>query len=144
MRQMSPAAASFPLYVHDGFDLELFSEYIASRPDFVVQDHHSYFVFTSSDDAEPASQHTDDIKGPISSSLANCSTQERRNLVVDEWSCALTDQSMANAADQNSTRQNFCTGQMQVYANDTAGWSFWCMCFHSSFLSILFDTSNSL
>ncbi|KAF9821390.1 hypothetical protein IEO21_00636 [Rhodonia placenta] len=125
MRQVSPAAASFPLYIHDGFDLEQYASYVANRTDFVVVDHHSYFVFTPSDDAEPASQHTADVEGYISTSIATASTQARRNLVIDEWSCALTPQSLANESDPNQSRRDFCTGQMDMYANTSAGWGFW-------------------
>lgn len=129
MRQVSPAAASFPLYIHDGFDLEQYASYVANRTDFVVVDHHSYFVFTPSDDAEPASQHTADVEGYISTSIATASTQARRNLVIDEWSCALTPQSLANESDPNQSRRDFCTGQMDMYANTSAGWGFWGMTF---------------
>jgi len=125
MRQVSPAATSFPLYLHDGFDLDQFSGYVANRTDFVVVDHHSYFVFTPSDDAEPATQHTADVEGSISGSIAAASTQAHRNLVIDEWSCALTPESLANETDPNEARKAFCTGQMDVYANTTAGWGFW-------------------
>ena len=86
MRQADPAAASLPLYIHDGFDLDRFSAFVANRTDFVVQDHHSYFVFTPPDEAEPASQHTSDIYGDIAQSLADASARQQRNLVVDEFS----------------------------------------------------------
>ncbi|KAF5386918.1 hypothetical protein D9615_001922 [Tricholomella constricta] len=126
MRQApTPAAASFPLYVHNGFDLGRCTDYVANRTDFVVQDHHSYFVFTPSDEAEPASGHTSDIQGPISDTLARESAKQRRNLVVDEWSCALTPESIANEPDKEAARRDFCRGQMDVYADTTAGWSFW-------------------
>ncbi|KAI0062333.1 glycoside hydrolase [Artomyces pyxidatus] len=125
LRQTSPEASSFPLYLHDGFDLNRFSNFIAARTDFVVQDYHSYFVFTPSDDSESAHDHTADIKGFIANSLTNASKNQRRNLVVDEWSCALTPKSIANEPDQEGSRTKFCTGQMGVYTNATAGWSFW-------------------
>ena len=114
--------------MHDGFDLQRFSDFIAKRDDFVVQDHHSYFVFTPSDDEEPATEHTSDIKGATAASLANASAQQRRNLVVDEWSCALTMDSLAHESDPDAARRDFCIGQMAVYANTTAGWAFWCTC----------------
>lgn len=127
MRQApTPAALAFPLYLHNGFDLQRFTKYIAGRTDFVVQDHHSYFVFTPSDEAEPASQHTSDIQGHISDTLAKASDKQHRNIVVDEWSCALTSQSIANEPDKDQARRNFCEGQMDVYSSITAGWSFWC------------------
>ncbi|KAG6890384.1 hypothetical protein C0992_001775 [Termitomyces sp. T32_za158] len=125
MRNFTSNSMSLPLYIHDGFNLERFSQFAANRTDFVVQDHHSYFVFTPSDSSEPASQHTSDVKGPISKSLADASSKERRNLFIGEWSCALTTDSMAHEADPDQARREFCSGQMDVYANAAAGWSFW-------------------
>ncbi|KAG6853441.1 hypothetical protein C0991_004366 [Blastosporella zonata] len=130
MRNVSPSTAaadpaSFPLYIHDGFDLDRFDAFGANRTDFVVQDHHSYFVFTPSDQNEPASQHTGDIRGPISQAFSDASSKERRNLVIDEWSCALTPESISNEPDKDQARRDFGKGQMDVYAATTAGWSFW-------------------
>ncbi|KAH7915012.1 glycoside hydrolase superfamily [Hygrophoropsis aurantiaca] len=125
MRQVSPIANSFPLYIHDGFDIDRFSDFIANRTDFIVEDHHSYFVFTPSDDSEPASQHKGDVDGPIASSLLAASNKARRNLVIDEWSCALTDKSLSTQKDPARARKDFCMGQMDVYANISAGWGFW-------------------
>ncbi|KAJ6630675.1 glycoside hydrolase superfamily [Mycena sp. CBHHK59/15] len=125
MRQMSNAAASFPLYIHDGFDLQRFSDFVASRTDFIVQDHHAYFVFTPSDTSEPASKHTNDIQTTISGSLAAACAHQRRNLVVDEFSCALTPQSLSNEPNEVKARQDFCAAQVETYSNITAGWSFW-------------------
>ncbi|PCH38120.1 glycoside hydrolase family 5 protein [Wolfiporia cocos MD-104 SS10] len=125
MRQVSPAATSFPLYIHDGFNIDQFASFVANRTDFVVVDHHSYFVFTPSDAAESANQHTVDIRTSIASDMTNASSLARRNLVIDEWSCALTPQSLANDPDPNQSRQAFCEGQMDMYTNTTAGWGFW-------------------
>lgn len=127
MRAVYPDS-NLPLYLHDGFDLDRFINYVASRKDFVVQDHHSYFVFTPSDESEPASQHTSDIQGGIADSLRDASLQERRNLVVDEFSCALTGDSLQDESDPDQARREFCTGQVNIYANTTAGWSFWGTC----------------
>jgi hypothetical protein len=126
LRQLSPASKTMPLYVHDGFNLDQFSSYIANRSDFVVQDHHSYFVYTASDNAESADNHTKDIEGNIAGSLLQASSRERRNLVVDEWSCALTPESLSKEANQTKARQEFCFGQLGVYTNVSAGWGFWC------------------
>ncbi|KAF8575791.1 glycoside hydrolase family 5 protein [Ramaria rubella] len=125
VRATSPQAATFPFYVHDGFDLQRFNQYISARQDFVVQDHHSYFVFTPKDDAESPASHIQDITGSIGQSLATASQSQRNNLVVAEWSCALTPQSLAQAQDPEAAQKRFCEGQMEVYQNTTAGWSFW-------------------
>ena len=115
-----------PLCLHDAFQRETFSAYIANRTDFVVHDYHSYFVFTPADQAESASQHTADVNGTISQALLDTSKQERRNFVVDEWSCALSPQSVEKEGDVTLVRKQFCTDQMRVYENAASGWSFWC------------------
>ncbi|TFK91226.1 glycoside hydrolase family 5 protein [Polyporus arcularius HHB13444] len=125
MRSTSPAAMEFPLYLHDGFDLMRFSDFVANRTDFVVQDHHSYFVYTASDASESASHHTQDVHDFIAKDLGAASDHQRRNLVVDEFSCALTDQSLSGEDDPDAARRGFCEGQMEIYQNETAGWAFW-------------------
>ncbi|KAI0724054.1 glycoside hydrolase superfamily [Cerioporus squamosus] len=125
MRATSPAAMELPLYIHDGFDLMRFSDFVANRTDFVVQDHHSYFVYTASDASESASHHTQDVHEFIAKDLGAASDHQRRNLVVDEFSCALTDQSLAGEDNPDEARREFCEGQMEIYQNETAGWAFW-------------------
>ena len=125
MRNVSAIAAGFPLYIHDGFNLQQYSDYVANRTDFVVEDHHSYFVFTSSDATESAAQHTADIDGGIGASYQDASQEERNNLIIDEWSCALTDQSLASEQDATQARAAFCTAQLNTYNNVSAGWGFW-------------------
>lgn len=120
-----PTAANLPLYVHDAFNLESGHDFVAQRTDFVVQDHHSYFVFTPSDASETASQHTVDVNNGVLKALA-AAADPRHNLFVGEWSCSLTPESMANEADGVKSRADFCRSQMNVYTNATAGWAFWC------------------
>ncbi|RPD66317.1 glycoside hydrolase [Lentinus tigrinus ALCF2SS1-7] len=125
IRNTSSASKDLPLYIHDGFNLTRFSAFVANRTDFVVQDHHSYFVFTASDASESASDHIQDIHDSIAQDLGAASDHQRRNLVVDEFSCALTDQSLNGEANPDQARRDFCEGQMQIYQNETAGWAFW-------------------
>ncbi|KAJ2922467.1 hypothetical protein H1R20_g14635, partial [Candolleomyces eurysporus] len=127
MRAVDPDAAKFPLYVHDGFDLDRFSKYLSGRHDFTVQDHHSYFVYTDSDRQESAVQHAKDIGDAVSSFLQKASDQVHRNMIVGEFSCALTPESMAqNPDDGDKARKDFCGGQVDTYAARTGGWHFWC------------------
>ncbi|EEB98130.1 hypothetical protein MPER_02418, partial [Moniliophthora perniciosa FA553] len=129
MRETSSAAQTFPLYIHNGFDLTRFSEYVNNRSDFLVQDHHSYFVFTPSDATEPASQHTTDVNTVVASQLTATDPDRcriaRHNLVVDEWSCALTPDSLAPEENKDQSNRDFCSSQMEVYGEVTPGWSFW-------------------
>jgi len=132
-----------PLYLHDGFDLHKFANYVGQRTDFVVQDHHSYFVFSPSDQAESGSQHTADVNDAIEKDLRKASNTTHRNLVVDEWSCALTPQSLEKDHDAPQVRKDFCTDQMQVYTNTSAGWAFWCKFCNKSTGLIIADVCST-
>lgn len=125
MRQASPEAANLPMYIHDGFNLQQFSEFIASREDFVVEDHHSYFVFNANDTENSVTADTKEVDTSVFDQLKSASKRERRNLVVGEWSCALSQNSLAGQKDPQGSRKEFCTGQQVSYANSTAGSFFW-------------------
>lgn len=129
LRQVSPEAAAFPFYIHDGFDLSRFADYISTRNDFVVLDHHSYFVFGDADSQKtPANQLTSSLspgQGSVSQQIIAAAAEERRNIVIDEFSCALSGDALSGSSDPIGDRRKFCTGQMESYTNATAGWSFW-------------------
>lgn len=144
MRGASPHGSTFPLYLHDGFNLWKFSDFVHKRQDFVVQDYHSYYVFTPADASTPASAHSENVEKGISQMLTNASGNQRRNLVVDEWSCALTTQSLSSERDPGEARRRFCTGQMGVYATAAAGWSFWGTISFKHALLGLMEDANSL
>ncbi|KAH8833859.1 glycoside hydrolase [Flagelloscypha sp. PMI_526] len=120
MRQIS---LDMPLYVHNGFDYNRFRPFMVSRKDFVVEDHHSYFVFGASDSGKPASEHTQNINTTISHQLV--SGLSGINAIVGEWSCALTPQSLSMEVNPEESRRQFCLAQLTLYDNTTAGWHFW-------------------
>lgn len=126
MRAADPDATKFPLYVHNGFDLDRFSQYLSGRHDFTIQDHHSYFVYTDTDRQESAVQHAQDIGSTVSSFLQKASDTVHGNIIIGEYSCALTPESMAqNPGDGENARKDFCGGQVDTYAARTGGWHFW-------------------
>lgn len=125
MRQI-PKYGKMPIYIHDAFDINRFLPFVAGRRDFVVQDHHSYFVFTDSDSKTPANQQTANVRNGIADSFANASLAERRNLVIGEWSCALTEGSLSSQRDRIQAQKDFCTAQLETYSSVAAGWYFWC------------------
>ncbi|KAF7777607.1 CAZyme family GH5 [Agaricus bisporus var. burnettii] len=124
MRQV-PKYGKIPIYIHDAFDLNRFLPFVAGRRDFVVQDHHSYFVFTDSDSKTPADQQTANVKSSISDSFVKAALTERRNLVIGEWSCALTEGSLSSQRDRVQAQRDFCSAQLEMYSSVTAGWYFW-------------------
>ncbi|KAF9453631.1 glycoside hydrolase family 5 protein [Macrolepiota fuliginosa MF-IS2] len=125
IRQVSFHSNGLPVYIHDAFDLYRFGPYINRRQDFVVHDHHSYFVFTDNDSKMPANQHATNIRGGIADAFKSAALGERRNLVIGEWSCALTKDSLGSQADKVQAQRDFCTAQMQMYSSVAAGWYFW-------------------
>ncbi|TIB67796.1 hypothetical protein E3Q23_02792 [Wallemia mellicola] len=120
-----PGAEDFPLYIHDAFDLGRYAGYVAGRSDFVVEDHHSYFVYTDEDAHTPAWLHGQHVNGPVRMGLEKESAVARRNLVIGEWSCALTAESLAGEDDPANSRWWFCSSQEAVYRNVSAGYYFW-------------------
>ncbi|KAF7295032.1 Glycoside hydrolase [Mycena indigotica] len=123
MRAVSPSAQTLPLYIHDGFNFQKFSKFVAKRSDFVVLDYHSYFVFTSQDANDSAYNLTQKVTRSVQPMLANANL--RGNLVVGEWSCALTPRSLSYEKDKEAARRSFCNTQLDVYSSVAAGWSFW-------------------
>lgn len=137
--------------IHDAFDLQRFSDFVAARSDFVVLDHHQCefryfsnpnqskhiaeifsvyedFVFAPQDPNEPISQISTSItstSGSISTTLQSASIRTRRNIVIDEFSCAISASAISNETDPILARSLFCSGQLETYTNDTAGYSFW-------------------
>lgn len=91
-----------------------------------MQDHHSYFVFSPSNEQESGTQLTVDVDGAIADSLLDVAAKQRRNLVIDEWSCALTPSSLGKEKNVHDVQKKFCQEQIKVYRNATAGWAFWC------------------
>ncbi|EPQ28427.1 uncharacterized protein PFL1_04253 [Pseudozyma flocculosa PF-1] len=127
MRKSSPYAATVPLYFHDAFVLNKGANFVSKRPDFVVSDHHSYYVYTDSDQGTSAQGHISQLDGEITGEFEAASAKARRNLIVGEWSCALADSSLKGikGADRDAAQRDFCEAQRNVWETTTAGWTFW-------------------
>lgn len=125
MRNASDYAATVPLYFHDAFQLNKGAKFVSNRSDFVVQDHHSYYVYTSADTKLSAKGHTKAINGQIQQWMATESDVARRNLVVGEWSCALNPASLTSSKNKAQDQQDFCNAQLDVYGDTTSGYMFW-------------------
>ncbi|KAJ8522932.1 hypothetical protein ONZ45_g562 [Pleurotus djamor] len=117
--------SQLPLYMHDGFDMEHFAGFNSNPSSFTVHDYHSYFVFTNQDSKESASDHTQDVSTSIADRIADASGKQHGNMVIGEWSCALTPESLKNEPDPDDAQKKFCTGQMETYDQKVAGWMFW-------------------
>ncbi|CBQ70574.1 related to Glucan 1,3-beta-glucosidase precursor [Sporisorium reilianum SRZ2] len=125
MRASSPYAKNVPLYFHDAFVLEKGAAFVQKRSDFVVSDHHSYYVYTSSDQALSAQGHISKLDGSIFKQFAQQSSVARRNLIVGEWSCALAWSSIQNSKNPTQDQTEFCQTQQDIWQTTGAGWTFW-------------------
>ncbi|KAF8321394.1 glycoside hydrolase [Cantharellus anzutake] len=125
LRSISPATEKFPFYIHDAFNVNQYGNFVSDRTDFVVEDHHSYFVYTPSDQSASATSHTNDINSGVLKSLTSTSELGRRNMIIGEWSCALTPQSLSMENHPSDSQRTFCEGQMNIYSEAAAGWTFW-------------------
>ena len=72
-----------------------------------------------------ASAHTTNVNGPIADELKSSAKRLNDNLVIDEWSCALTGDSLKAESDPQGAQSTFCRSQMDVYSRAGGGWSFW-------------------
>ncbi len=125
MRAASTYANTLPLYFHDAFSMVDGSNFVASRNDFVVTDHHAYYVYNAYDQSISAAQHVSRINGPIEANYYAKSAIARRNMIVGEWSCALAPSSLAQSSNPVQDQTNFCESEAKVWSATSAGWHFW-------------------
>jgi glucan 1,3-beta-glucosidase len=72
-----------------------------------------------------ASTHTSNVNGPIAGELKSSAKRLNDNLVIGEWSCALTSDSLKAESNPEGAKSAFCRTQMDVYSREGGGWSFW-------------------
>ena len=78
-----------------------------------------------SDPDAPVTKAADNLGAGISAALLEASVIARRNMIIGEFSCALSNDSLAQADEPVAARKEFCTAQVEAYANVTSGWHFW-------------------
>lgn len=125
IRSINSYTKNLPLYFHDAFNMAKGAQFTATRSDFVVQDYHSYFVYTSSDTSMSANAHTKAISGSLLQTFTKNSATGRRNMIVGEWSCALNPGSLTSSSDKDTDQRNYCLAQQETYGNATAGYHYW-------------------
>lgn len=125
VRKISDDAQMLPLYFHDAFSPQQGSEFAAQRSDFVVQDTHSYFVYTQQDRDMSANTHTKQISGSLEGSMTSQAKKANGKVIVGEWSCALNPKSLSNSKHKKKDESQFCQAQIDTYRDSTAGVLFW-------------------
>ncbi|GAC97085.1 glycoside hydrolase [Pseudozyma hubeiensis SY62] len=125
MRNASSYAKTIPLYFHDAFVLSKGAAFVQSRSDYVVSDHHAYYVYTPSDQALTAQGHITKLDGSIFTQFGKQSSVARRNLIVGEWSCALAWSSIKDSKNPQKDQMEFCQTQQDIWQTTGAGWTFW-------------------
>lgn len=125
MRNASSYAKTIPLYFHDAFVLSKGAAFVQTRSDYVVEDHHAYYVYTPSDQALSAQGHITKLDGSIFTQFGKQSSVARRNLIVGEWSCALAWSSIKDSKNPQKDQTEFCQTQQDVWQTTGSGWTFW-------------------
>ncbi|KAJ1591236.1 hypothetical protein NDA11_007423 [Ustilago hordei] len=115
MRAASPYAKTIPLYFHDAFVLEKGVAFVSKRKDFVISDHHAYYVYTPSDQALSAQGHISKLDSSISNQFEQQSSIARRNLIVGEWSCDLAWSSIQDSKSPVQDQTEFCQTQQDIW-----------------------------
>ncbi|CCG84975.1 protein of unknown function [Taphrina deformans PYCC 5710] len=119
------SVGNVPLYIGDGWNLNLWSKWVGERDQFCIVDHHYYYCFTEGDHKRSPADHIRQIKQ--STELAQCSELAGGNIVIGEWSLALDSSSkqLVRADDLSQLRHEFATVQANKYTADIGGCYFW-------------------
>lgn len=85
------------------------------------------YVFTPYDNAKSATAHTTDLSlaGSVGSSLMAAGMGLNGNLVIGEWSCALSEDSLRDEENPIAARRQFCEVQERTYRDTGSGSTFW-------------------
>jgi len=123
-----PSPNDFPIFIDSAWDPNWYSQIVGKRDDFVVMDHHLYRCFTDQDKRLSGERQAADIRGRTKDELKKHHTNAHGNLIIGEWSAALSPEGMphgANAGEQDRQRRVFVQAQRDVYNENCAGHFFW-------------------
>lgn len=119
------ARGGVPLYIGDNWNMAYWTSWAGQRSEFCVVDHHYYYCFTQNDLALSPRQHIDRLKN--SNELAKCSQKARGNIVIGEWSLAMSAESKQRARpnERESAQRDFGHSQLDKYTVNSGGSFFW-------------------
>jgi len=126
--ERGPPPDDFPIFIDSAWDPNWYSQIVGKRDDFVVMDHHLYRCFTDQDKRLSGEQQAADIRGRTKDELKKYHANAHGNLIIGEWSAALSPEGMphgANAGEQDRQRRVFVQAQREVYNENCAGHFFW-------------------
>ncbi|KAF2230973.1 glycoside hydrolase family 5 protein [Viridothelium virens] len=125
---------NLPLYISDGWDLSMALSYANSKntrssgANPIIVDTHKYWAFSDADKTKSPQQIIHEVQGQLSELVGReGSVCEHRagQVVVGEYSCVLTEESWAKAADSDRTALAIAFGQAQSRRwQEKAGGSF--------------------
>lgn len=123
-----PPPSDFPIFIDDARDPNWYSQFVGKRDDFVVMDRHIYRCFTPHDEKLSGEQQAANIRGPTQDELKKLHVNAHGNIIIGEWSAALSPKGMphgANAGEQDRQRRVFVKAQREVFNENCAGQFFW-------------------
>ena len=127
--------ASIPLYISDGWDLGRAVAWCAGlnkrgSGNLVAVDTHRYYCFTEEDKMQSPQQIVERVRGELGEVGAACGSVVDKgavDIVMGEWSCALSGESWgkANGADRDESIRAFGRAQGEQWRSRAAGAFFW-------------------
>lgn len=123
-----PPPSDFPIFIDDARDPNWYSQIVGKRDDFVVVDRHVYRCFTAHDKQLTGEQQAADIRGHARDELKKHHVNAHGNIIIGEWSAALSPEGMppgADAGEQDRQRRIFVQAQREVFNDNCAGQFFW-------------------
>lgn len=128
LKTLRSSSADLPLYIHDAWNTDQYADFIKSRDDFIVLDHHLYRCFTPQDQKHSGDEHAAILNQNTLSHFRNLSNKARGNLVVAEYSAALNPASLRSnePGEQDRQRRVFAKAQLDLFEQCCGGSWFWC------------------
>jgi glucan 1,3-beta-glucosidase len=128
LNKLREKCSDIPLYIHDAWNTDQYTEFVKGRNDFVAVDHHLYRCFTSEDQKHSGDEHANILLQSTLPYFRSLSDKARGNLVVAEYSAALNPASLGSdqASEQDRQRRVFAKAQLELYEQCCAGTWFWC------------------
>ncbi|WRT65648.1 uncharacterized protein IL334_002593 [Kwoniella shivajii] len=122
----SIVSSDFPIYISDAWDTNHYAQFVGSRNDFVVLDHHLYRCFTNDDKSKSGSTHANEIKSSFQNTFKGQSENAKGNIVIGEWSSSLDNSSLqGNDQQKDAQRREFTHAQLDLFESHSAGYWYW-------------------
>ncbi|EGG13163.1 family 5 glycoside hydrolase [Melampsora larici-populina 98AG31] len=127
LRELCPLAAEFPYYIQDGYALTSTAQYMESRVDWLILDHHSYFTYDGGSSSANTVSNTSPSQVPATplTMIQDASEMLHNNMIIGEFSCLISKAKLIQYSNPLAPEKKMCYQQLEAYASMTNGYHFW-------------------